>query len=72
MAADRRRGSRRARRALAALRDKGFNFDPDPGNHYTTENGWKVDDYLQPLPAEPPGPPVPDGSFEVAKELMRD
>ena len=69
MAADRPRGSRRALEALAA---KGFNFEPDPGDHYTTENGWKVDNYLQPLPAEPPGPPVPDGSFEVAKELMRD
>ncbi len=73
MAADRPRGGRRARRALAALRDKGFNFDPDQSSdHYTTENGWKVDDYAQPLPPEPPGPPVPGGSFEVAQRLMRD
>ena len=72
MAADRPRGGRRARRALEALAGKGFNFDPDRRDHYTTEHGWKVDDYLQPLPAEPPGPPVPEGSFEVAKELMRD
>ena len=48
MAADGRRGSRRARRALEGLAAKGFNFDPDPGDHYTTENGWKVDNYLQP------------------------
>ena len=72
MAADRRRGGRRARRALAALAGKGFNFDPDKGDHFTTENGWKVDDYLQPLPPEPPGPPAPGGSFEVAQRLMRD
>ena len=72
MAADRPRGGRRARRALESLAAKSFNFDPDLGDHYTTENGWKVDNYLQPLPAEPPGPPVPEGSFEVAKELMRD
>jgi hypothetical protein len=72
MAADRRRGGRRARRALEALADKGVNFDSDQSDHYTTENGWKVDDYLQPLPPEPPGPPVPGGSFEVAQRLMRD
>jgi len=60
VAADRPRGGRRARRALATLRDKGFNFDPDQSSdHYTTENGWKVDDYAQPLPPEPPGPPGP-------------
>ncbi len=72
MAADRPRGSHRARQALAALADRGFNFDPDLGDHYTTENGWKIDDYLQPLPPEPPGPPTPGGSFEVARQLMRD
>ena len=72
MAADRRQGGSRARRALAALRDKTFNFDPDQADHFTTTNGWHVDDYLQPLPPEPPGPPVPGGSFEVAQQLMRD
>jgi uncharacterized protein (UPF0548 family) len=69
---DRRLGGRRARRALAALRDKGFNFDPSRRDHFTSEHGWKIDDYTQPLPAEPPGPPVPGGSFEVAQQLMRD
>ena len=72
MAADRRQGGSRARRALEALRDKTFNFDPDQADHFTTTNGWHVDDYLQPLPPEPPGPPVPGGSFEVAQQLMRD
>jgi uncharacterized protein (UPF0548 family) len=62
----------RARRALAALAGKGFNFDPGQAEHYTTDNGWKVDDYLQALPPEAPGPPAPGGSFEVAKRLMRD
>ena len=66
MAADR---PERVTRALAALADRGFNFDPD---HFTTANGWKVDDYAQPLPPEPPGPPRPGGSFEVAQQLMRD
>src|SRR5215207_8797642 len=59
VAADR----RGARRALEALAGKGFNFDPDQrDDHYTTGNGWKVDDYLQPLPPEPSGPPAPGGS----------
>jgi hypothetical protein len=49
----------RVTRALAALADRGFNFDPDQADHFTTANGWKVDDYAQPLPPEPPGPPRP-------------
>jgi len=54
VAADRRRGGSGARRALAALADKGFNFDPDQAEHFTTADGWHVDDYTQPLPPEPP------------------
>ena len=72
MAADRSQGGRRARKALAALAGKGFNFDPDQREQFTTANGWHVDDYAQPLPPEPPGPPAPGGSFEVAQRLMRD
>jgi uncharacterized protein (UPF0548 family) len=66
------RRSDRVTRALAALAGKGFNFDPDQAEHVTTANGWKIDDYLQPLPPEPPGPPRPGGSFQVAQRLMRD
>jgi uncharacterized protein (UPF0548 family) len=69
--ADRRLGAR-ARDALAALADKGLNFDPDQRQQGTGVDGWKVDDYLQPLPPEPPGPPRPGGSFEVARRLVRD
>jgi uncharacterized protein (UPF0548 family) len=72
VAADRRPGGRRARRALEALAGKGYNFDPGQAEHLTTENGWKVDDYAQRLHPEPPGPPVPGGSFAVAQRLMRD
>jgi uncharacterized protein (UPF0548 family) len=72
VADDRRRGGSRARRALAALADKGFNFDPDQAEHFTTANGWHVDDYIQPLPPEPAGPPAPVGSFEVARRMMAD
>ena len=61
-----------ARRALDALHDKGLNFDLDRRDEYTAENGWRVDDYRQPLPPEPAGPPVPGGSWEAACRLMRD
>jgi uncharacterized protein (UPF0548 family) len=69
VAADR---PRAGRRALAALAGKGVNFDPDQSEHFTTATGWTIDDYLQELPPEAPGPPVPGGSFEVAQRLMRD
>ena len=74
MAADRPGGRRsdRARRALEALAGKDYNFDPDKAEHFTTASGWHVDDYAQSLPPEPPGPPTPGGSFEVAQQLMRD
>jgi Domain of unknown function (DUF1990) len=50
---------------LAALRELPLNFDPaDLGGP-----GWLPDDYRRPLPAEPPGPPVPGGSWETAVHL---
>jgi uncharacterized protein (UPF0548 family) len=33
---------------------------------------WHVDEYCHSLPREPPGEPVPDGSFETAKRLLCD
>jgi uncharacterized protein (UPF0548 family) len=72
VAADRPRAGTRARRALGALAGKGLNFDPDQTQHFTTEHGWKIDDYLQELPPEAPGPPAPGGSFEAAQRLLRD
>jgi uncharacterized protein (UPF0548 family) len=62
----------KARRALDALHDKGLNFDIDRRSEFTEQNGWRIDDYRQPLPAEPPGAPVPDGSWSIARGLMRD
>ena len=32
--------------------------------------GWHDDDFRRPLVAEPPGPPLPDGSWEAARELV--
>jgi uncharacterized protein (UPF0548 family) len=61
----------RARRALDALHAKKPNFDPAQPALFTREDGWRIDDYCQPLPAEPPGPPLANGSWEVARRLMR-
>jgi uncharacterized protein (UPF0548 family) len=72
MGDDRRLGTPRLRRALRALRDKGLNYDLEQRSQFTAEKGWRVDDYLQPLPPERPGPPRPGGSFEVARRLVRD
>ena len=71
--ADRRRlADPTARRALDELHHKGLNFDREQREQLTPANGWRIDDYRQPLPAEPPGPPLPGGSWEVARRLMRD
>jgi uncharacterized membrane protein/uncharacterized protein (UPF0548 family) len=61
-----------ARRALDELHDKGLNFDLERRGEFTPENGWHVDDYCQLLPSEPPGRPLPDGSWQVARRLIGD
>jgi len=65
-------GDAAARRALDELHDKGLNFDLERRDQFTPENGWHVDDYRQPLPSEPPGRPLPDGSWQAARRLIRD
>jgi hypothetical protein len=60
------------RRALDELHDKGLNFDLERRGQFTPENGWRVDDYRQPLPSEPPGRPLPDGSWQAARRLIGD
>ncbi|HEX6461521.1 MAG TPA: DUF1990 family protein [Thermoleophilaceae bacterium] len=58
-------------RRVTELRDRQPNFDPAKSDEHVPENGWHVDDLRQPLPAEPPGPPVEGGSWEIARRLMR-
>jgi uncharacterized protein (UPF0548 family) len=60
-----------SRRVLDELHDKGLNFELADRAEFTAESGWQPDDYCQPLPPEPPGPPVPGGSWEVAQGLMQ-
>lgn len=62
----------RALSELAELGQRPLNFDLAERAKFTTETGWNVDDYLQPLPAEAPGEPVPGGSWVTARKLMAD
>ena len=62
----------RAQRALADLTGRALNFDPAALAGAGPHTGWHVDDYREPLPAEPPGEPVEGGSFVVAQRLMSD
>ncbi len=61
-----------ARSALDQLHGKGLNFDVGRAGELTPANGWRVDHYRQPLPPEPPGPPLPGGSFAVARRLVNE
>jgi len=59
-------------RTVEDLRSRGYNFDPRRLRELAAEEGWHHDDRRQALPPEPPGEPVPGGSFERARALMRD
>ncbi len=65
-------GDATARRELADLHDLPVNYALAPDDVPSRETGWHVDDYCCRLPAEPPGEPVPGGSYEVARRLVRD
>jgi uncharacterized protein (UPF0548 family) len=56
---------------LAGLRTRRLNFRIDEAGSYTPDNGWQIDRYRQSLPAEPPGPPVSGGTWELARELSK-
>jgi uncharacterized protein (UPF0548 family) len=52
---------------LARLADRHVNFDVPP-EQMVPENSWTVDGAEEAIALEPPGPPVPDGPFERAKQ----
>jgi uncharacterized protein (UPF0548 family) len=68
---DPRAGAPAVLRELAALRDRTFNFDPESDEERTAATGWRIDDFCEALPSEPPGPPLEHGSFAIAKDLLR-
>jgi uncharacterized protein (UPF0548 family) len=65
-------GDAATKRMLDALHDKPLNFDLGDRGQFTPARGWNVDEYCQALPPEAPGDPVAGGSWEVARELMRN
>ena len=65
-------GYRGEPRTVADLHDRGYNFDPGRLRELIAAEGWHQDDRRQALSGEPPGAPVPGGSFERAAALMRD
>lgn len=64
------RVERLMRRRHAGLHRLPLNFDPARYDMSRPQPGWHVDDYRQPLPPEPPGPPVAGGSWEIARDLV--
>lgn len=62
--------SRGDARRLAALADRQVNFDPGEVHAYLTDERWRVDDMVEPLPHEGSGPPLEGGSWMVARDLM--
>jgi uncharacterized protein (UPF0548 family) len=63
-------GSARIQRRLAELARKPLNFDPASLAEASLDSGWTVTDLCQPLPDEPPGVPLADGSWQIARQLM--
>jgi uncharacterized protein (UPF0548 family) len=58
------------RARLRRLRTTPVNYDPGALNLQHPPAGWHVDDRCQPLAPEPPGEPIPDGSWATAKRLI--
>ena len=57
---------------LDELRARRVNLDLSRLEDYTPENGWNRDDVRKALPSEPPGDPVPGGSWETASRIARN
>ncbi|MBS1912521.1 MAG: DUF1990 family protein [Bacteroidetes bacterium] len=58
--------------ALASLAGIGFNYDNSHPELLDGRHGWIVDDGEAMLEPEPPGDPVPGGSFEAARAVLAD
>lgn len=60
----------REERALAALAERPVNLDPQEVEAPVDASEWRIDELVEPLPHEKPGPPEPGGSWLVAKRIM--
>lgn len=63
-------GPPRVQRRLAQLAGKSLNFELSEIARASPTDGWTITNLCQPLPGEPPGAPVHDGSWEIAQRLM--
>ncbi len=55
---------------LAKISELEPTIDVAKRDSYTATNGWHVDSREIALPAEPPGPATPDGSFAAASRIL--
>lgn len=62
---------KRYQRQLDAIAESPVNFDLERTHEYTEANGWNLDEYEAELPPEPPGPPLPRGSWRIAQEVIQ-
>ncbi len=60
------------RSRIQAFEETKYNYDIDAHESFTESNGWRIDSYIHQLPAEPPGEPVPNGSWETAQAIIRN
>lgn len=58
------------RAALARYEHAPYNYDPAIAALSTRLPGWQYDHSASALPPELPGPPLPQGSFAAARELL--
>ncbi|GAA0238078.1 hypothetical protein GCM10009527_038290 [Actinomadura nitritigenes] len=66
------REHRRLQRLFEGLPERPVNFEARDRPENAGPAGWHIDDRRQPLPLERPGPPEPEGSWEIARRLVRD
>ncbi len=45
-------------------------YNYDASEYAEDQPGWSVDHYRRDLPSEPPGPPWPEQSFGIAKQIL--
>lgn len=64
-------GPPRVQRRLARLANQPLNVDLAELTSASPATGWIITDLCQALPSEPPGMPVQDGSWQIARRLMR-
>ncbi len=57
---------------IDALDASQINFDLERRHDYTAANGWNVDAHDADLPPEPPGPPLANGSWHIAQQIIRE